>query len=149
MSQRCAASVLHRSEEMQCSRRAISPGRFCWQHIPPGGALNPPASPISEAIAAAERKAAMRALMVLVDDGVISHRRAREIAGWTVEEQRQFWRDEFEETIADAIAAAERRAVLGVLAPGSAHSLESARLRLEAIADLTPEEQERLRRVGP
>ena len=40
------------------------------------------------------KQAQMRALMVLVDDEIISEGRAREIVGWTADQQRAFWRSE-------------------------------------------------------
>jgi len=49
-------------------------------------------------------RAAMRALMVLVHDEIISSDRAREIVGMTHEEQRAFWRSEHREAMRSARA---------------------------------------------
>jgi multidrug resistance efflux pump len=48
----------------------------------------------------------MRALMVLVGDEIISADRAREITGWTHEEQREHWRRAHKQAMADVRAAA-------------------------------------------
>lgn len=48
------------------------------------------------------KRAAMRALMVVVHDECISSDRAREIVGMTHEEQRRFWREEHRETMLSA-----------------------------------------------
>lgn len=57
---------------------------------------------------------AMRALMVVVDDGIISEGRAREIIGMTADDQRAFYRREHSETIAQAVQ--EEREACAVVA---------------------------------
>jgi len=91
---------------------------------------------MSERHDAPSEDTAMRALMVLVADGIISSNRAREIVGMTHEEQRAHWRREHKQAMRDVAAQLEaeikrlRAALREILSIGERHVDEAIGRRI-------------------